>query len=74
MQGTTSESRPEWLRIGEAARILGVSPDTVRRMGERGLLTMMSVPGSNTRYARADVERVAQEALRPAGARTAGVA
>jgi DNA-binding transcriptional MerR regulator len=34
----------EYVTIGEAARMLGVSPSTVRRLGEEGLLTVFRRP------------------------------
>jgi excisionase family DNA binding protein len=54
----------DWLRTGEAARLLGVSGDIVRRLARRGLLTTLELPGSNTRISRADVEKLARESVR----------
>jgi molybdopterin-binding protein len=36
-------------RIGEAAQMLGVSPDTVRRMADAGRLRMVRSPGGQRR-------------------------
>lgn len=54
MIGTGGELTP-----AEAAEILGVSPSTVRRYEESGLLVPRRLPGSgHRRYRRADVEQL----------------
>lgn len=47
-------------KISEAARLLGVSDDTVRRWVDSGRLTALPGPGP-TRVAGADLARLAQE-------------
>lgn len=46
MQNTTT---PKWISIGEAARYLGVSRDTLRRWEKRGVLKPLRSP-TNHRY------------------------
>ena len=46
----------DWLRLGEAAAILGVSLNTVRRWSDAGKLTCYRSPGGHRRYRRHDVE------------------
>ena len=45
-----------WLRLGEAAAELGVSPNTLRRWSDLGKLTCYRSPGGHRRYRRRDVE------------------
>ena len=52
------------IRLGEAAEILGVSPDTVRRWTEAGLLPVERTAGGQRTVARADVARLAAERRR----------
>ena len=50
------------VQLSEAARILGVSADTVRRWGDRGLLTVWRRgPGRIREYSRAEVQRLYEE-------------
>ncbi|NLE22447.1 MAG: diguanylate cyclase [Actinobacteria bacterium] len=44
-----------WLRLGEAAAELGVSPSTLRRWSDAGKLTCYRSPGGHRRYRRADL-------------------
>ena len=48
----------ELLAIGESARLLGVSTDTVRRLGRRGILPEYRDYRGARHYRRDDVERV----------------
>lgn len=43
------------LKIGDAARILGVSPGTVRRLTQRGRLKQTVTPGGHRRYSLDDL-------------------
>lgn len=45
------------MRISEFARALGISPDTVRRLEERGLVTAARDWVGHRRYTEADVSR-----------------
>lgn len=51
----------EYLPIGEAARVLGVSVETVRRWNSRGLIKSSRTLGGQRRFARAEVDRVKTE-------------
>jgi len=46
------------LSIGEAARLLGVSVDTLRRWEADGLIAATRTPGNQRRYDLAEIERV----------------
>jgi molybdopterin-binding protein len=52
------------LRLGEAAEILGVSPDTVRRWTRSGRLSAERSPGGQRMVRRADVAKLAAERRR----------
>lgn len=60
-QGT--EIGPQ-LRIGEAAKRLGVSPDTLRRWAEAGRLDVQLTKGGQRTVSEADVRRLASERRR----------
>jgi citrate synthase len=50
-----------WMTAGEAARALGVKPETLYAYVSRGLIASEREPGDRrSRYARADVERLAK--------------
>lgn len=46
------------LTTGEAARLLEVSIDTLRRWGEAGRIPMSRTPTGSRRFRRADVEAI----------------
>jgi molybdopterin-binding protein len=56
----------EYLRIGQAAGVLGVSVDTLRRWEQEGRLTLARSEGGQRRVALADVRRLLEERRRPA--------
>lgn len=58
------DSEPTVIRLGEAAEILGVSPDTVRRWSDRGLLPFRRSAGGQRLVERADVTRLLAERRR----------
>ena len=60
----TTSKLQDRIRLGEAAEILGVSPDTVRRMTATGQLTAERTSGGQRTVARADVVRLAAERRR----------
>jgi len=53
-----TEAEAEWLTIGEAATLLGVSIVTLRRWDESGKLTATRIGGVRT-YRRTDIEALA---------------
>lgn len=56
--GTTGESGKSLLSVSEAARVLGVSPGTVRRWSNSGTLACVRTPSGHRRFRRADLERL----------------
>jgi predicted site-specific integrase-resolvase len=52
--------------LREAREALGVCGATVRRLARDGEIGARKIPGGQTKYVRADVERLARESLRPA--------
>ncbi len=60
-QGT---SRAPRLRLGEAAKQLGVSADTVRRWATAGRISVEMTPGGQRTVSQADVSRLAAERRR----------
>jgi molybdopterin-binding protein len=61
LQGTSGIT---WLRIGEAAKQLDVSPDTLRRWAQAGRLEVRLTQGGQRRVSQADVSRLAAERRR----------
>lgn len=47
----------EWVSLGEAARIVGVHPATIRNWAERGELPFRRTPGGHRRFRRADLKQ-----------------
>lgn len=47
---------PDWVTLTEACRLLGVSPSTVRRWGDSGMVRTFLTPGGHRRFARAGLE------------------
>ena len=57
----------EWLKLSEAAEVLGVHPSTVRKWSNRGVLPVHLTKGSHRRYRRGELElwKQAQRADEP---------
>src|SRR5574340_671982 len=47
-----------WLTLGEASRILGVDPDTLRRWADTGKVEVFTTPGGHRRFPRAAIEHM----------------
>lgn len=47
----------EWVSLGEAARIVGVHPATIRNWAERGELPYRRTPGGHRRFRRTDLKQ-----------------
>jgi len=62
----------DWLGLGEASRLLGVAPATLRRWSDSGRVHTFTTPGGHRRYRRAVLERLlpADRAARPSLARS----
>jgi predicted site-specific integrase-resolvase len=50
-----------YLRPGEAARLLGVTPATVAALADQGLLPVVHLPSGHRRYAEGAVRRLVAE-------------
>ena len=48
--------RGDWLTLGEASRILGVDPDTLRRWADGGKIEVFTTPGGHRRFLRASID------------------
>jgi excisionase family DNA binding protein len=46
----------DWLGLGEAARLLGITPNTLRRWSDSGHVASFTTPGGHRRFARAAIE------------------
>lgn len=62
MTQTKAEQADELLAIGPAARLLGVSSDTLRRWENAGLITAVRTLGNQRRFRRSDLIRLRQVA------------
>lgn len=49
---------PPVMTIGEASRALGVSPETLRRWADRGLIRVMTLPSGHRRFYIKDVQSI----------------
>jgi excisionase family DNA binding protein len=56
MASGTSAKDPDWVTLTEACRVLGVSPSTVRRWGDSGMVRTFLTPGGHRRFSRAGLE------------------
>jgi len=52
---------PGWVTLTEACRVLGVSPSTVRRWGDTGMVRTFLTPGGHRRFSRAGLEALLPE-------------
>jgi excisionase family DNA binding protein len=59
MASETGE-QTEWHTLGEASRLLGVHPATVRQWADEGKLASFRTPGGHRRFAHGDIERLLQ--------------
>jgi len=60
--------QPERLALGEASRLLGVDPDTLRRWADEGRVPAFTTPGGHRRFERRALERlIASRRTGPAG-------
>ena len=67
-------STSDWIGLGEAARLLGVAPGTLRRWSDTGRVRAFTTPGGHRRYVRKALERLVatEDSTRPSLV-TAGV-
>ena len=60
--------RENWLTLGEASRMLGVDPDTLRRWADNGKVDVFHTPGRHRRFLRTTIEALiprSRDARRP---------
>jgi excisionase family DNA binding protein len=56
MTTRTTVKDPAWMSLTEACALLGVSPSTVRRWADTGMVRSFVTPGGHRRFSRAGVE------------------
>lgn len=56
MGGRANAADAGWVSLNEACRLLGVSPSTVRRWGDTGLVRTFVTPGGHRRFSRQGLE------------------
>ncbi|MEI7743756.1 MAG: helix-turn-helix domain-containing protein [Chloroflexota bacterium] len=67
-QHASERPQPERLALGEASRLLGVDPDTLRRWADEGRIPAFTTPGGHRRFERRALERlIAARRTGPAG-------
>jgi len=55
-------SARDWLTVGEASRVLGVHPDTLRRWADAGDVPVFVTPGKQRRFPRGAIDGLANRA------------
>jgi excisionase family DNA binding protein len=56
MTTAASTKDTDWVSLTEACRLLGVSPSTVRRWGDAGMVRTFLTPGGHRRFSRAGLD------------------
>jgi excisionase family DNA binding protein len=51
-----SHARSPWLSLGEASRLLGITPGTLRRWADQGDIAAFVTPGGHRRFPRSAIE------------------
>ena len=59
--GNAAANDPSYLRTGEVAEILSVSPKTVSRWAKEGKLPFLKTLGGHRRYPEAEIRDLAEE-------------
>ena len=54
-----------WLTLGEASRMLGVDPDTLRRWADNGKVDVLKTPGGHRRFLRTSIEAMLPRPRQP---------
>ena len=65
MVARASTKDPGWVSLTEACRLLGVSPSTIRRWADGGMVRTFVTPGGHRRFSRAGLESLLPD--RPTG-------
>jgi excisionase family DNA binding protein len=64
------ETGPRLLGVGDAATYVGVSPASLRKWSDQGLLRVYRTPGGQRRYSVADLDEFTRTMLTDAPGRT----
>jgi excisionase family DNA binding protein len=56
-----SAQNRDWISFSEAGRRIGTSKHTVRRLADRGSLTVLKMPGAHPRVKSSELDRLARE-------------
>lgn len=56
MGSVASHARSPWLSLGEASRLLGITPGTLRRWADHGDIAAFVTPGGHRRFPRSAIE------------------
>ncbi len=56
MRSRTTAADPGWVTLTEACRVLGVSPSTIRRWADTGMVRTFVTPGGHRRFSRAGLD------------------
>ena len=62
---STAPSASPWLSLGEASRLLGITPATLRRWADHGDVAAFVTPGGHRRFARAAIEALVPRSPAP---------
>lgn len=62
MSTLTRPARSPWLSLGEASRLLGVTPATLRRWADHGDVAAFVTPGGHRRFPRTAIEALVPQA------------
>jgi excisionase family DNA binding protein len=60
LQLAAIDTSDDYLRAGEAATILNVSPKTVSRWADQGRIAHIVTLGGHRRFSRAEIDRIAR--------------
>jgi excisionase family DNA binding protein len=70
MSATTAPTETTWVTIGQAARRLGISVGTMRKLAGSGRVTVREIPGSWPRVPVAELDEIIQSSTRPRSAQS----
>lgn len=62
MGSLASRARSPWLSLGEASRLLGITPGTLRRWADHGDVAAFVTPGGHRRFPRSAIESLVPRA------------
>jgi excisionase family DNA binding protein len=55
---TTHPAQPRYLRSGQVAKLMGLSPKTVSRYAKEGKLPYVRTLGGHRRYSKAEIDKL----------------